>query len=153
MTNMGVTLCVGVLLAACGGGGNFDDSAPREPSLDGGFAGAWSGPVRMSATGAAPWNINATVDVYVHGDSITISGLCPDGSGVMTTRGEDESAAWTGAMECMPIDRTCKAEMWRFTHASIRLVDGNTLDVGASGRTTGCSEDANVALTFTGRRP
>lgn len=144
------------LLAACGGSTpECCDSAGTyaEPALSHELAGTWVGDLTIRSSGAWSWRaITTTMTVHVIGDAITVTGVCPDGTGTITTRGEDESAVWTGVLECTSLGAICASEVLRLTNGVVRLGASGTLDVSIDGTVSGCGPDAASGLTFVGYR-
>lgn len=148
---LAVVLCF-VVVSGCGGGGGYDETSPHEPALTQSLAGTWMGTVTVGVIDATSFGAESFVHVVVRGDAIRIEHVCPDGSGVIETRGEDDSAAWTGVLDCPVSEDVAPCGILRVTNGSVWLNADGGLSVAADG-VSACGDGAAVRLTFSGVRP
>lgn len=149
-----ISLAVAVVAAgswSCSSGSN----GPQPPGEDysGNFTGLWSGTVSGTLGGQAiPPSPAETEITRVGPNSLSISGVCPDGSAVPASV-LGPATLGIGAWSCPPIAVTgCSAVTVAFTGGSGTLVN-ETLSLVFNGRMSGCGQSFSFQLLFTGMLP
>lgn len=135
-----VLLSAVVLCAGCGG------------AVSGEFAGRWEGTVVHSFLGLPAVQYATALQVQAQGGALTVSGICPDGTGSLRAEGAGERAEWEGAYACPPTPFSdCAAVTLTYTAASLE-VEAGSLRAQGTGVATGCGAARAFASVFTGRR-
>lgn len=152
MKNMNLLMCLlCASLAACGGplpgdGSGAEDN--RKMSED--FAGVWS----ATATNSPGWASapTYTITITVSGPDLRVSGICQDGSGILSTAGNGRGAMWYGEVSCpAPVDG-CPSASARYTSAVVKLMDGAELSITLSGTMSSCGDTSALTTTLRGTR-
>jgi len=137
----------GLLLAGCGVG------APG--GLDPDFVGTWVGGTSVSA-GNFRLGYPTSISVSVDGTSLSVGGICPDGSGTVSARGSGRSASWDGSLTCplfVDFSDGCTLQV-TFTSLSLTLsADGERLDGAGGGTLLGCSAPGPMSAVLSGVPP
>jgi len=121
-------------LAACGS------------SLDTRMNGAWQGNWTQWLDDSAGTSSLRQLTLSVTGETVTVSGICPDGSGSITAEGNGDTASWSGNSSCPPATvESCASGVLSFTLASVGLSvddmndgDLDRLGFDAFGSYSGC---------------
>jgi hypothetical protein len=119
--------------------------------LSTGFAGTWGGPLQTHFNVGGDFDIAVAMFVSVSGETGSILGVCPDGSGLMAVTGSGTSAAFSGSVTCPSVAVTgCDGVAITYTAANLALIGPTALKVVATGSAVGCGVTATVESTFTG---
>jgi hypothetical protein len=138
------------VLCACGSSGN-QNNADAGPPLSNGFAGTWGG--TLQTTFGAGGGIDATTAMFVtvSGNTASVSGVCPDGSGSQSFVGSGATASSPGAVTCPAIPvGDCQSVTFAFGDSDLALLDATHLELTVSGRATGCSVTNSFITKFEG---
>lgn len=122
-------------LLAFGCGRPNDEDAPITiecapdacPPPDDAFNGLWEGEVTVDLSQPDLFTYLATLSMQVSGYSVSVEGVCPDGSGSFEAVGSGGDLAWTGVggdVECVLVDSPCPRKTVRFTGATIAFLGG-----------------------------
>lgn len=168
------------LACACGssnGAGGGDGGGGGAPPNTG-FAGTWTGTLLIEelffrgdggqATGGE--NIGPVAEqivVVVNGNSMTVAGICPGGSGhwsdptgTITTNGSGDSATWSGSYACPAVTVVggggCSGVVFTYSKVTATLngahltviATGNVAVGGTDGSGYQCSQSGTVTATF-----
>jgi len=151
--------CVFLALGAACGASLATDGGPLPP-LSVQLAGTWGGTanavfsLRGSNTGAHPFD--TAVFVTVSGTTATLTGLCPDGTGVLTVTGSGTTASGSSVppfstWQCPAIViADCQAVVFTYQTVEMTLTGPTRLRVTATGLASGCGSTYGLATTFDG---
>jgi hypothetical protein len=122
------------------------------PTLNPAFGKTWTGTTTIRALGLTPTSYAGQLTVAVSGDSATVTKVCPDGSGAVSSTGSGNTINWTGNLACPPIAvQTCSAVTFTYSSATLTLsADGSTLTAEASGQLSGCGGSTSITASFVG---
>lgn len=151
-----ISLTVAVVAAgswSCSSGSS--SSGPQLPGEDysSNFTGLWSGTASGTLGGQAIPPSPAETEITRQGqNSLSISGVCPDGSAVPASV-LGAATLGMGAWSCPPIAVSgCSAVTVDFTGGSGTLAN-ETLSLFFNGRMSGCGQSYSLQLVFTGTLP
>lgn len=133
-----------VALFAC------SNSAP----LSAGLAGSWIGTAvaRFGSGGSVTYD--ATIVVTVASDTVSVAGICPDGTGLMALTGSGTSASSSGTLTCPGIALAgCEAVVFSYAKADVLLDGATSLVFAATGSASGCGDTETLVTSFFGSPP
>lgn len=127
---------------------------PPPPSVSSDFNGRWFGNAVVCAPGqSCVTNSGVSFALSVSGQTLTASGFCPDGSGVLTISGQQGRAlSWDGSIVCNYASNLCPTTRNEYVHATLTLDANNTLSLVAYANLSGCGYSFATTTTFTGRK-
>lgn len=138
------------LAMGCGGSGN---TTTTQQPLDSRFTGTWRGTTTLTFQGNPPSSFASALMLAASGQSLTVSSVCPDGSGSATASGGGTSAHWEGQFTCPPIQFTnCSSVALTYTSAAFSLNNNGTLTAQGVGSASGCNLTFPLTTTFTGTK-
>lgn len=91
MTRLLAVVTLGAGLAACG-----------PASLNPAVTGKWWGFSTVDMSDGSSVDAISTISVEVSGARALVSGVCPEGDGVLMLDGDANRASWTGELACVP---------------------------------------------------
>lgn len=119
----------------------YEVGAGDNRQMDARFAGDWKGIYTISIAGKAVDGA-ALLTAEVDGRFVTIAGVCPSGSEVITAEGNGPGTIWYGDLTCGTPFPQCPAAASRFRSAVVKVLDDGGMFLAFSGEMTGCG--ANV---------
>jgi predicted small lipoprotein YifL len=136
-----VALSLSFALAACG---------PGEPD----FTGTWYGTTSASVEGGVPATYNSSLTISRSAGSLDVSGVCPDGSGVVPAIQDGDVLLWNGRLVCpWPPGPACSTSTLTYTSARAGLTSSGDLTVVAVATLAGCGYGPYATtVTFLGRK-
>jgi hypothetical protein len=139
------------LVCACSGTNAPVDSGTGNGPLSAGLAGTWGGPVQTHFSVGGDFGIAFVLYISVSGETASVSGVCPDGSGPMAVTGSATSASFSGSLTCPSVPVTgCDGVVITYTDANLALIGPTALKFIATGTAVGCGLTASVSSTFSG---
>jgi hypothetical protein len=147
-----ILLCAVVLLFACNSTNAPGlDSGTGNGSLSSGFAGTWGGPIQTDFSVGGGFEVGTALYITVSGETASISGVCPDGSGNLPVGGSGTSAVFSGSVTCPSVAISgCDGVVVTYTQANLALIGPASLKLIATGSAAGCGLTGTVDSTFTG---
>lgn len=140
-------LALSFALAACG---------PEEDATPSPLIGTWYGTTSASVEGGAPASYGSTLRVGpgASPDVLLVTGVCPDGSGVLQTKSGTNRVDWTGRLVCpWPPGPACSTSTLTYTAARGVLTTTGELSVTATASLAGCGYGPfATTVTFYGRK-
>jgi hypothetical protein len=126
---------------------------PPPPAISPDFNGRWVGDSVVCAPGqGCVTNPGVSFAISASGQTLTASGFCPDGSGVLTVTGQSgRSLSWDGSVVCNYAS-SCPTTRNEYVHATLTLDSSNTLSLVAYANLSGCGYAFATTTTFTGRK-
>ena len=124
------------------------------PALGGGYYGEWT-----QTLGESPSQSHeGPLTLAVSGQTLTVSGICPDGSTSIKAIGSGESASWMGTLACPATTvGSCAAAVVTFTSVKVYVEvddmndgDLNQLSLEGAGNYSGCGTSASFTYSFDG---
>lgn len=148
-------LALSVSLTACGP----DESAPPADNppvlvVSEDFTGRWVGDAVACIEGhGCVTHHDVTLVLTADGQTLSVSGLCPDGSGTITaTRQQGRAASWTGSVVCNYASLGCAKTRDEYINATMSLDADNTLSLVTRSELSWCGNAFERTTTFTGKK-
>lgn len=115
------------------------------------FKGIWSGNryTYSQLPGANPWANYSAVYVDVRKPYLHVSGICPDGSGILDVTGSGTSINWTGALACPWPRSGCENLALTYTAITFYIASNGMYAMDATGTASGCGITSPVTTYFT----
>lgn len=148
-------LALAVSLTACGPDESAPPSAnPPDLVVSADFNGRWVGDAVACIPGhGCVTHRDVALILTADGQTLTVSGLCPDGTGAMTATGQHgRSASWSGSVACDYASLGCAKTRDEYIDATMSLDADNTLSLVTRSALSWCGNAFERTTTFTGKK-
>jgi hypothetical protein len=117
------------------------------PWVDPRFDGAWHGTASVLVSGYESVNSDAYLTIHARDGTVTASGFCPGGGGVISGPGDGAVFEWNGFAKCSAtVMPNCPSAEIHLTSVRLELLPIGTMHAAAAANSSGCNDMKSTSI-------